>query len=68
MVRVRTCSVRAHDSHTGVQSNIYVHFLQEDLIWIVSECRVIQLQKGRGDLFCFWEPIDTLDQSLEFKG
>lgn len=65
--RVRTRSVRAHESNTGVQSNIYVHFLQENLTWSISECRLVQLQEGRGDLLCFWEPINWLDLSLESK-
>ena len=34
---VRTRSVRAYNSHTGVQSDINVHLLQEDLIWGVPE-------------------------------
>lgn len=34
---VRTRSVRAYNSHTGVQSDINVHLFQEDLIWCVPK-------------------------------
>ena len=65
---VRTRSVRAYDSHTGVQSNINVHLLQEDLFWSVPECHVVQLQKRWGYLVCFWESIHSSDKPSRFKG
>ena len=40
-VEVRTRSVRTNDSHTGVQPNIDVHFLQENLLWSVPECYIV---------------------------